>query len=93
MIRGARDRRVIALMAGRLPKGFPADLAKRARVVLAQLDAAGALDDMRIPPGTRLELLRGDRAGQCSVRINDQWRLCLTWRDGDAHEVESVDDH
>ena len=80
-------------MAGRLPKGFPADLAKRARVALARLDAAVALEDLREPPGNRLEMLRGDRAGQHSLRINDQWRLCFVWHDGDAYEVEIVDYH
>ena len=57
------------------------------------LDAAENLNDLRIPPGNRLEKLSGDRAGQHSIRINDQWRLCFRWRDGDAYEVEIVDYH
>jgi len=54
---------------------------------------AEALDDLRSPPGNRLEKLKGDRAGQHSIRINDQWRICFRWKDGDAHEVEIVDYH
>ena len=57
------------------------------------LDAAEQADDVRIPPGHRLERLRGDREGQYSIRINDQWRVCFRWRSGDAHDVEIVDYH
>ena len=57
------------------------------------LDAAEELGDLRIPPGNRLEKLSGDRAGQYSIRINDQWRVCFRWRDGDAHDVEIADYH
>jgi proteic killer suppression protein len=57
------------------------------------LDAATRLEDLRIPPSNRLEALRGDRAGQHSIRVNDQWRVCFVWRDGHAHEVEIVDYH
>ncbi len=57
------------------------------------LDAAVRLDDVRVPPGNRLERLRGDRAGQYSIRVNDQWRLCFYWRSGDAYDVEMVDYH
>ena len=60
---------------------------------LRMLDAAESLDDMRVPPGNRLERLRGDRQGQHSIRINDQWRICFRWRGGDAYEVEIVDYH
>ena len=60
---------------------------------LAILHRAGRLDDLRIPPGNRLEVLRGDRAGQYSIRVNDQFRICFIWRDGDAFEVEIVDYH
>lgn len=64
-----------------------------ARRKLRQLDSATELRDMAAPPGNRLEALHGDRKGQHSVRINDRWRLCFTWRDGDAYEVEIVDYH
>ena len=60
---------------------------------LQQLHAAVELAFLRIPPGNKLEALRGNRAGQHSIRINDQWRLCFVWRDGHAHEVEIVDYH
>jgi proteic killer suppression protein len=64
-----------------------------ARRKLDMLAAAMALDDLRSPPGNRLEALRGDRAGQHSIRINDQWRLCFRWLDGEALDVEIVDYH
>lgn len=57
------------------------------------LDAAMTLSDLRVPPGNRLERLRGDRSGQHSIRINDQWRICFRWHEGDAYEVEIVDYH
>lgn len=60
---------------------------------LEQLDLALTIEDMRIPPGNRLEALKGDRAGQWSVRINDQWRVCFRFKDGDALDVEIVDYH
>ncbi|MEC9358905.1 MAG: type II toxin-antitoxin system RelE/ParE family toxin [Pseudomonadota bacterium] len=60
---------------------------------LLLLHAAHALDDLRVPPGNRLERLKGDRAGQHSVRVNEQWRLGLRWRDGDAYDVEPADYH
>ena len=63
----------------------------RARAKLLAVDAARQVDDRRVPPGNRLETLRGDRQGQYSIRINDQWRLCFLWRDGAAWEVEMAD--
>ena len=57
------------------------------------LEAAEAVEDLRIPPGNRLEKLTGNRKGQYSIRINDQWRICFKWKQGDAHEVEIVDYH
>lgn len=60
---------------------------------LRMLDAATLVTDLRVPPGDRLEKLKGDREGQWSIRINDQWRMCFTWEDGDAFEVEIVDYH
>ena len=60
---------------------------------LRQLDSATSLLDLASPPGNRLEALRGDRRGQHSIRINDQWRICFIWRDGDAYDVEIVDYH
>ena len=60
---------------------------------LGHIDAAVRLEDLRIPPGNRLEKLHGDRRDQHSIRINDQWRICFHWRDGDAYDVEIVDYH
>ncbi len=64
-----------------------------ARRKLLQLHATTDLASLRIPPGNQLEALRGDRKGQCSIRINDQWRICFVWHDGGAHDVEIVDYH
>ena len=64
-----------------------------ARRKLAQLHAAATLDFLRVPPGNRLELLKGNRTGQYSIRINDQFRVCFRWQDGDACDVEIVDYH
>jgi len=64
-----------------------------ARRKLLYLHRAAQLEDLRVPPGNHLELLKGDRAGAYSVRINDQWRVCFVWLDGDAHDVEIVDYH
>lgn len=81
------------LHGGRPARSLPPDIFGRARRKLAQIDAAAALDDLRAPPGNRLELLSGDRAGQHSIRINDQWRICFRWQDGNAYDVEIVDYH
>ncbi len=64
-----------------------------ARRKLELLNAATSLDELRIPPGNRLEALKGDRRGEHSLRINDRWRICFVWREGDAHEVEITDYH
>jgi proteic killer suppression protein len=93
MIRTKRDKRIDLLLAGSIPKGFPADLARAAVRKLLMLDAAGTVEALRVPPGNRLEALGGDRAGQHSIRINQQWRICFVWRDGDAYDVEIVDYH
>ena len=65
----------------------------RALRKLRQLDAALKMDDLRNPPGNRLEALKGDRKGQWSIRVNDQWRICFRWADGEASDVELVDYH
>jgi proteic killer suppression protein len=93
VIRSFADKRTAAIWADQMPKGFPADLAKRARRKLRVLAAARGLEELRQPPGNHLEALAGDRAGQHSVRVNDQWRLCFVWREGDAFDVEIVDYH
>jgi proteic killer suppression protein len=79
---------------GREPvRRLPADLLRTMLRKLVALDAAEALQDLRVPPGNRLEKLKGRRNGQYSIRINDQWRVCFGWKDGDAHDVEIVDYH
>jgi toxin HigB-1 len=72
---------------------LPPDVQQAALRKLRMLDAAATLADLRIPPANRLESLQGDRQGQYSIRINDQYRVCFDWRDGDAYEVEIVDYH
>ena len=69
------------------------NIAAVARRKLRQLEIAGRLDDLRVPPGNRLEALKGDRSGQYSIRINDQWRVCFCWTDAGAENVEIVDYH
>jgi proteic killer suppression protein len=72
---------------------FPPNLRRVAQRKLLLLDAAEQLDDLLVPPGNRLEKLAGDRKGQHSIRINDQWRICFRWSKGDAYDVEIVDYH
>jgi proteic killer suppression protein len=93
VIRSFADRRTAAIWVDRMPKGFPNDLAKVARRKLRMLESATRLEDLRNPPGNRLETLVGDRTGQYSIRVNDQWRICFVWRDGNAYDVEVVDYH
>lgn len=72
---------------------LPQDIQQTALRKLRMLNRSVAIEDLRIPPANRLEKLHGDREGQWSIRINDQWRVCFEWREGDAHEVEIVDYH
>jgi proteic killer suppression protein len=81
------------LFGGRCPKGFPPDVARRAARKLRMLHAATSLQDLTVPPGNRLEKLVGDREGQHSIRVNDQWRVCFVWKDDHAAEVEVTDYH
>jgi len=74
-------------------KRLPPEILTRAAKRLTQLDAATNVDDLRVPPSNRLEALKHDRKGQWSIRINDQWRVCFRFEEGDAHEVEIVDYH
>ena len=93
MIVTKRDKRVDLILAGKCPKGFPPDLMRAAVKKLLMLDAARVIEALRAPSGNRLEALRGDREGQHSIRINQQWRVCFVWRGGDAYDVEIVDYH
>lgn len=93
MIKTFADTETERLFEGRRSRRFPMDIQRRARRKLLMLDAATELDSLRVPPGNRLEALVGDRAGQHSVRINQQWRLCFRWDNGHAFDVEIVDYH
>lgn len=93
MIRSYRDSRTRALARGRPIKGFPADLVQRVVRKLTVLEYAASLSDLLSPPGNRLEALRGDRRGQHSIRINDQWRICFVWTEAGPEQVEVTDYH
>lgn len=93
MIKGFRCRETERLFEVGTSRRIPPDVVRRALGQLRDLDAAAVLDDLRVPPGRRLEALSGDRAGQHSIRINQQWRVCFVWQDGNAHDVEIVDYH
>jgi toxin HigB-1 len=93
MIVGYKSKVTEAIADGSVRKGFPADLVRRAQQLLTILDAANSLDDLRSPPGNRLEKLVGAREGQHSVRINRQWRICFVWTDKGPDSVEIVDYH
>ena len=93
VIRSFNDKRTEAIFQGRRAKGLPTQIQQRARRKLRMLDAATVIDDLRIPPSNRLEKLKGDRRGQHSIRINDQWRICFVWHDRYASAVEIVDYH
>ena len=93
MIKSFRNAAAEAAWQRRFIKGVPDDILKIANRKLTQIQNARDLNDLRIPPGNRLEALSGSRKGQHSMRINDQWRVCFRWQDGDAHDVEIVDYH
>jgi proteic killer suppression protein len=92
MIRSFKCNYTEALSKGQRVRRF-ANIARVARRKLRQIEIAGRLDDLRVPPGNHLEALRGDRLGQYSIRINDQWRVCFYWTDVGAEDVEIVDYH
>ena len=93
MIRSFRDKTTEAVFDGEAPKGFSSDLVKVARRKLRYLSAAASLVDLKSPPGNRLESLAGDRKGQHSIRINDQFRICFVWTSQGPADVEIVDYH
>jgi proteic killer suppression protein len=93
MIRSFRCRETERIWQGDRSRRFPGDMQDRALRKLRQLDAAFTMHDLRSPPGNRLEALKGDRKGQWSIRINDQWRICFRWADREASDVELVDYH
>lgn len=93
MIKSFRDKDTQKIFERQRVRRLPSNLHRRALRRLLILDAAEELADLRVPPGNRLEKLSGSRAGQHSIRINDQWRICFRWRSGDAYDVEIVDYH
>jgi toxin HigB-1 len=88
-----RDKRSAEIARGGNPKGFPTDIAASARRKLTVLNYARSIDDLRFPPGNRLEKLKADREGQYSIRINAQWRICFIWTEQGPDDVEIVDYH
>jgi len=93
MIKSFRDADTERLFRRGRPRKLPPQIFRPGLRKLLMLDAAESLQDLRVPPGTRLEKLKGPRVGQHSIRINDQWRICFEWREGDAHAVEITDYH
>jgi proteic killer suppression protein len=91
VIRSFADKETEKVFNRRFSRKLPRDVQRNAGRKLEVLNVAGVLDDLRIPPGNRLEKLVGDRSGQYSIRINDQWRVCFVWRAGDAYDVEITD--
>lgn len=93
MIKSFRDKETEQLFSRRFSRRFSPHLHRIVWRKLAILDAAEKLDDLRVPHGNRLEKLSGDREGQYSIRINDQWQICFLWSGGDAYDVEIADYH
>ncbi|MCL4265950.1 MAG: type II toxin-antitoxin system RelE/ParE family toxin [Anaerolineae bacterium] len=93
MIKSFADRRTQELYVTGKAKRFSPDIAKRAARKLEYIDLATRLDDLKVPPGNHLHMLEGDRKGQYAISINDQWRICFRFVDGDAYDVEVCDYH
>ena len=93
MIRSFADGDTLRVFKRLASKHFSIDIQRTAYRKLMLIDAAGSINDLRIPPGNRVEKLRGKREGQHSIRINDQWRICFTWKGNDAFDVEITDYH
>jgi proteic killer suppression protein len=93
VIRSFKDKRAKAIFDGQFVKGLDGQIQQRAREKLKYLDAAADLRDLRVPPGNQLEAFKGDRKGQYSIRVNQQWRVCFLWKDGEVLDVEIVDYH
>ena len=93
MIKTFADKQTAAIFAGFQVRRLPKAIQDGARRKLILIDSAAGLESLRVPPGNRLERLKGDRAGQWSIRINNQWRICFRWQDEHAWDVEIVDYH
>ncbi len=93
MIKSFRDDETRQIWEGVRSRKYPPDIQGVARRKLRMLNNAHSISDLSIPPANRLESLKGNRKGQYSIRINDQWRICFVWRDGSVYDVEIVDYH
>jgi toxin HigB-1 len=93
VVKSFKDRETQQIFTRQRSRRLPPDIQQVALRKLRMLNNAHALTDLQVPPANRLEKLAGDRAGQYSIRINDRWRVCFVWRDGDAYDVEIVDYH
>lgn len=93
MIKTFADKQTAAIFAGYEVRRLPKAIQTGARRKLVLMDSAAGLESLRVPPGNRLERLKGDRAGRWSIRVNNQWHICFRWQDGHAWEVEIVDYH
>lgn len=93
MIKSFKDKEAEAIWKGKLSRRLPVNIQQAARRKMRMLNNAFTLDDLRIPPGNRLEALKGNRSGQYSLRVNDRWRICFVWSEEDARDVEIVDYH
>ena len=93
MIKSFRDKETEKIFSRYFSSKLPQNIQNMARKKLIILDAATEIEDLRVPPGNRLEALKGDRKGQHSICINDQWRICFKWKDGDSYAVEITDYH
>lgn len=93
MIKSFKSKDTEKIWNGVVSKKLPADIQKRALVKLLQIDAAKNLEDLKLPPSNNLEVLKGDRGGYYSIRINRQWRVCFGWSGHDAQDVQIVDYH
>jgi proteic killer suppression protein len=93
MILNFRDKETALIWSGAIVRGLPVDIQNVALRKLRMLNNANTIADLRVPPGNRLEALKGRRKGQYSIRINEQWRICFVWQDGNCSDVEVVDYH
>ncbi|MDZ7795238.1 MAG: type II toxin-antitoxin system RelE/ParE family toxin [Spirochaetia bacterium] len=93
MIKSFADKNTEAIFNRKMKKGMHPLTAKKALKGLRSIESSIVLDDLKIPPGNNLEALKGDRKGQYSIRVNDQWRICFRWDDGNAYDVEFCDYH
>ncbi|MGO8944710.1 MAG: type II toxin-antitoxin system RelE/ParE family toxin [Syntrophobacteraceae bacterium] len=93
MIRSFKDTEAEKIFNGYFSKKLPENIQRKAEMRLIYIHFSKDVNDLRVPPGNRLEILKGNREGQYSIRINDQWRICFRWEDGNAYNVEIVDYH